>query len=402
MPGKPLVKRLLWLACALGVVAVLVAAFRPRPASVDIVTVTRGPLRVTVDEDGKTRIRERYVVAAPLAGQLLRVELKPGATVLAGQTLVAAIEPEHPTLLDERSRAQAEARVKAAEAGRKQALANEQRARAAHEFAVTDLQRTRDLRVRGSAALHEYESAIQRERTTAEERKASQFGVRIAEFELEQAQAAFLQTRLRSPGEQEAVRFEIRSPINGKVLRVFQESATAVTSGTRLLEVGDPRDLEVEIDVLSADAVKIPPGAPVLLEHWGGEKPLRGRVRLVEPAAFTKVSALGVEEQRVWVMVSFEDPPEKWHALGDAYRVEARIVVWESDNVRKLPSGTLIREGDAWAVYRVQDGQAVHTPVQVGRNNGLEAEVLAGVADGDAIVLHPSDKISDGVAVVPR
>ncbi len=399
---KHLARRLLWLAFAVGSVAVLVAAFRPRPVSVDVVTVTHGPLRVTVDKDGKTRIRERYVVAAPLAGQLLRLELKPGAKVEAGQSVVAAIEPQHPTLLDDRARAQAEARVKSAEAGRKQSRANEERARANYNFAATDLARVRNLRARGNAAQQELDTAVQHERSATEELKASGFAVKIADFELDQAQAALLQTRTRSPGEQETGRFEIRSPITGRVLRVFQESATAVTPGTRLVELGDPADLEVEIDVLSADAVKIRPGAPVVLEQWGGDTPLRGRVRLVEPAAFTKTSALGVEEQRVWVIVAFEDPPTRWEALGDCYRVEARIVIWEKENVRKVPSGALIRQGDEWAVFRVHDGKAVRSPVQVGRNNGLEAEILDGLAEGDAVVLHPSDKISDGVAVVPR
>lgn len=395
-------KRLLWLALAAGGIAILIGAFRPRPVSVDVVTVTRGPLCVTVDKDGKTRIRERYVVAAPLAGQLLRVELKPGAMVEAGQTLVAAIEPQHTTLLDDRARAQAEARVKSAEAGRKQALANEERARASHDLTVTDLSRMRILRIQGSASSQELDTAVQKERSAAEERKAAGFAVRIAEFELEQAQAALLQTRPRSPGDQEAIRFEIRSPISGRVLRVFQESATAVTPGTKLVELGDPANLEVEVDVLSADAVKIAPGAPVLLEHWGGDAPLHGRVRQVEPQAFTKVSALGVEEQRVWVIVALDDPHDRWQSLGDSYRVEARIVIWESADVCKVASGALFRLGSDWAVFRVIDGRAIRTPVRVGRNNGLEAEIQEGLAEADAVVLHPSDKITDGVAVVRR
>jgi HlyD family secretion protein len=236
-----------------------------------------------------------------------------------------------------------------------------------------------------------------------EEERSAQFAVQVAEYEVEQARAALLQVQPPPPGSSARVtRFEVRSPIDGRVLHVFQESEAVVPAGTRLLELGEPADLEVEIDVLSRDAVRIAPSAKVLLEHWGGDAPLVARVRLIEPAAFLKVSALGIEEQRVYVIADLVDPPAKRARLGDAYRVEARIVLWESDDVLKVPAGALFRRGDGWAVFAVVDGRAELRPVQVGHNNGLEAEVLGGLAEGAAVVLHPSDRIQDGVAVAPR
>jgi HlyD family secretion protein len=226
--------------------------------------------------------------------------------------------------------------------------------------------------------------------------------LRIAEYELELARAAFQRTQPRSPGENGSTRLEIRSPITGCVLEVYQESSRTIPVGTELLKVGDMTDLECVIDVLSTDAVKIAGGAKVYLEHWGGERPLLGRVRLVEPGAFMKVSALGVEEQRVNVLVDFTEPRAKWEGLGDGYRVEARIVVWEGDSVLKAPAGAFFRHTDAWAVFRNVKGRARLTLVKPGRTNGLETQILEGLDEGDTVILHPSDRIKDGVPVTPR
>jgi HlyD family secretion protein len=399
---KRLIRRLLLAAFLLGVVGLIVYAFLPQPVAVDVTAVRRGPLRVTVEEHGKTRIRDRYVVAAPLAGRLQRVELKAGHAVAAGRTLVAVIEPTDPALLDPRARAEAEARRKAAEAAKSRALSQLDRARVAQEHARNEHARIQRLSQSHSASQAESQEAVTRERTANEDLRTAQFAAQIAEFELELARAALARTQPPSPGEAEAWRVEILAPIDGRVLRVFQESSTVITPGQRLLELGDPNNLEIEIDVLSADAVKIKPGAKVLLEHWGGAEPLQAQVRLVEPAAFTKVSALGVEEQRVWVVADFADPPARRQALGDAYRVEARIVIWEGDNVLKVPAGALVRHGDGWAVYRLLEGRARLQPVEVGPGNGLETEVLGGLSEGDPVLLHPSDKIHDGGAVAPR
>jgi HlyD family secretion protein len=399
---KRSLRNLLLTAFGLGLVGLLVWAFLPGPIEVDLGRVERGELLVTVDHEGKTRVKDRYVVSSMLAGRLVRIGLKPGDAVAARKTLLAVIEPADPALLDVRARAQAEARVEAAKAAKRQAAVNVERARAAHAQATKELERARRLRPGGVVGAEEYESRLYRAETTAAEVRAAEFAVQIADFELEQAQAALIHTRPRSPGETEPFRFDVPAPITGVVLRVFQESATVVQPGTRLLEVGDPADLECEIDVLSADAVKVRPGQRVIIEHWGGERPLVGRVRVREPSAFTKVSALGVEEQRVNIIVDLVDPPAARPTLGDGYRVEARIVAWEGKDVLKVPAGALFRRGDDRAVFALERGRAVLRPVQVGHDNGLEAEVLGGLEEGDEVVLHPSDRIRDGVRVAPR
>ncbi len=395
-------QNLLLILVGVAVLGLLVWAFLPGAIDVDLGRVERGDLLVTVDHEGKTRVRERYVVSSPLTGRLLRIELHPGDPVTAGKTHLAVIEPADPALLDIRTRAQAEARVEAARAARKQAAANLERARTLAAQAQAELRRARQLLHGRSISPQEHEQILHREQATASEARAAQFALRIADFELEQARAALIHTRPRSPGEVEPVRFDILAPVSGVVLRVFQESATVVSPGTRLLEVGDAIDLECEIDVLSTDAVKVQPGQRVILEHWGGPTPLQGRVRVREPSAFTKVSALGVEEQRVNIIIDLLDPPARRPTLGDGYRVEARIVVWEGRDVLEVPAGALFRRGAGWAVFRVERGRAVPRPVTIGQNNGLKAEVLDGLEEEDRVVLHPSDRVTAGVRVTPR
>ena len=395
-------RRRLGYALATGAMAALVGwAFVPRPVPVDVGTVTRGSMIVTVEEDGRTRIKERYVVSAPLAGRLLRIELHPGDHVEAGKTVIAAIEPSDPSLLDARARAEAEARLGAAKAALDQAGPNLERARTAHSFAASELRRVSKAFENRAATRAELDAVDQKERSTHEEMRAAQFALRIAEFERNLAQAA-LSHGGEGGGTGGRLRFEITSPITGRVLRRFQESATVVSPGSQLVEMGDPADLEVEIDVLSRDAVRINPGNRVLLEDWGGGAPLTARVRLVEPAAFTKVSSLGVEEQRVYVVADFVDPPEKRTTLGDAYRVEAKIIVWESDRVLKVPAGALLRLGDEWAVFTLARGRVEVRPVTLGRRNATEAEVVTGLAAGDTVVQYPSDRIRAGIRAEPR
>jgi HlyD family secretion protein len=382
-------RKLLWpMVVALGVVGLIIYAFLPVRVEVDTARVERGSLQVTVDREGKTRVRERYVVSAPLAGRVQRLELHPGDRVEEGKTVLAVIEPGDPSLLDPRARAEAEARVRAAGEASKLAGTNLQQAR-------TEAERARRLGVGRSISQEELDRAEHKER-------AATFALRIAEYELELARAAFQRTQPRSPGENGSSRLEIRSPITGCILEVYQESSRTVPVGMELLKVGDTAELESVIDVLSTDAVKIAKGAKVYLEHWGGERPLLGRVRLVEPGAFMKVSALGVEEQRVNVLVDFAEPRAKWEALGDAYRVEARIVIWESENVLKAPAGAFFRSDAGWAVFRNAGGMARLTAVRMGRNNGLETQILDGLDEGDVVILHPSDRIRDGVAVTSR
>jgi HlyD family secretion protein len=394
-------ERVIAAAVALGLVAALAYAFLPGPVPAELGAVVRGPLVVTVDQDGKTRVRDRYVVSAPLQGQLLRIALRAGDPIEAGRTQLAVIEPKEPDLLDPREEAQAQAKVKAAEAVLQRTAPLLMAAEAEANLARKELDRLTRLREARVASQQEFDAAAQREQVAAQNLRAAQFASRIAEFELEMARAVLVRSKPRSPGETPP-RLEIIAPVSGRVLRVFQESATVVQAGARLLEVGNPIDLEAEIDVLSADAVKVRPGARVILEHWGGSEPLAGRVRVVEPSAFTKVSALGVEEQRVNVIVDLVDPPEKRPTLGDAYRVEARIVVWEATDVLKVPAGALFRRGDGWAAFVVAGGRAEERAVEIGHRNDAEAEVLAGLGEGERVVLYPGDRVRPGVRVAAR
>jgi HlyD family secretion protein len=381
------------------VIGVLAYAFMPGAVPIETAVVTRGPLEVAVRDDGRTRIKERYIVSAPLAGQLQRIQWKPGHSVKPGMIL-AVIEPTAPELLDPRARAGAEARVNAAGEARQQAQAILERANAALEYATNELKRVHELFQSRTVSIQELDRAELAERTAEGDLNSARFGLRIAEYELELAQTALMRSK---PGAgEDGWRIEIRAPVAGKVLRVYQESTAVVTPGMPLLEVGDPENLEIEIDVLSSDAVKIRPGGKVLLEHWGGPKPLEARVRLVEPAGFLKISALGVEEQRVWVIADFAGPRAEWENLGDAYRVEARIVTWESTNALKVAAGATFRQGEQWAVFQADGGRARLRPVEVGQQGEHEVEVLRGLSEGTRVILHPSDKISDSTRVKAR
>jgi HlyD family secretion protein len=420
-PGSKLFALLIVAAVVVG----LVYAFMPQPIEVDLVEIGRGNLQVTVDEDGKTRIREKYVVSAPLNGRILRISMDPGDEVVSGKTLLTMIEPRDPELLDARSVAEAHARVQAAAAKLRRAEPELERARHAQGMAEADVTRKRGARAQNAISEAELDDAEYIFRQRSEEMRSAKIAQEIAQFELQQAEAALIRSKPRndddtlptasesqdgngapsantSPKEINGWNLPIYSPIDGRVLRVFEESATVVTTGTLLVELGDPSDLEVEIDVLSRDAVKINPGDLVMLEHWGGVRPLKGRVRVVEPSGFTKVSTLGVEEQRVYVIVDLVDPLEERQTLGDGFRVEARIVIDEARDVLKVPTSALFRVAGKHTVFQVVDDVVRAQEVKIGRQNGLEAEILGGLSEGDKVVLHPSDRIEAGVKVKRR
>ena len=386
--------------------AFLLAMLRPSPIVVDVVAVTRGPLAVTVEEDGKTRVKERYVISAPLAGQMSRMELHAGDAVEAERTIITTISPTDPTLLDARSLSEAESRVSAAEAAQEQATARLDAARETHRLADDRWKRAKRLIVSSSISQAEYDQAEHEERIAAGSLRAAEFGYRVAQFELSLAQAAFIRTRPPNGSSTKQQRLDIRPPVDGQVLRVLQESAGVVMAGQPLLEVGNPRELEIEIDLLSADAAKTKPGAKVILQRWGGDTPLEARVRLVEPSGFTKISALGVEEQRVNVIADLVDTvtntKERPAGLGDAFRVEASVVIWESDDVLKVPTGALFRHDDAWAVFVAHAGRVERRKVAIGQNNGQEAEVIEGLAINELVVEYPSDQVRDGARVAVR
>jgi HlyD family secretion protein len=392
---------------AVAVAGALVYAFLPAPIPVDLASATRGPLAVTVRNEGKTRIKDRYIVSSPLAGRVLRIQLNPGDDVVVGRTVLAVVEPADPSLLDARALAQTRANVKAAEAARLRAAAELERTVAALERAQSHFRKVKTLRETGSASSDELEDAELLLRQSTQQHEAAKFNVNIADFELEQAKAALLRFEPKPDDDhggdvEDGWRMEVRSPITGQILRVFQQSAAVVAAGAPLVEVGDPKDLEVVVDVLSTDAVRIRPGNPVRLEHWGGGRTLDGRVRMVEPQAFTKISALGVEEQRVNVVVDFTSPREERDALGDGYRVEADIVVWQSDNVLKVPVSALFRRGDQWVVFVAKNGRAQVREIELGERNDLEASVQKGLGEGELVVVHPSDEIQDGGRIRSR
>lgn len=395
-------ERLVWLGLAAAVVAALAYGFWPRPIDVDLASVARGDLLVEVSEDGKTRVREKFVVSAPVTGQLLRLNLHSGDSIEQGKTVLAVIQPNDPALLDAREMAEAEGRVHAASAAEKQAETQLDRATEAHGLAIHDLTRARQVKESRAITREQFDQAEHKERLAEAEVRAAEFAVKVASFELAVAEAALIRAKPFSGDPTVNGQFLILAPVNGRVLRVFRESAGPVASGTQLLEVGDLTNLELEVDVLSSDAVGIRPGATARIEHWGGGQPLSARVRLVEPAAFLKISALGVEEQRVNVIADFTAPLDQRPTLGDAYRVEARIQVSRVENVAKVPAGALFRRQGDWHVFEVQNGRARLRPVTIGLTNGLETEIRSGLEVGGAVVIYPTDRIQDGTAVQAR
>jgi HlyD family secretion protein len=390
-----------WAVAGLVVLGVLGWAFTSAPIEVEVASVTRGPFRKTIDEDGKTRVRERYVVSAPLAGRLLRVELKPGAAVEVG-TLLATLVPSAPTLFDTRTERELAERVGTTEAGLLRANAAVEHAHVALDQANADLARAAQLAGQGFTSKESLERVQRGVELKAKELKIAEFDGHVAEHQVALARAAQSRARQEAGGSAGGQRWQIRSPVAGRVLRVVQESEAVVPVGTPILELGDPQNLEVVVDVLTADAAAIRPDAEVELDHGGNARPLAGRVRLVEPAAFTKVSALGVEEQRVNVVIDFVAPPEDWQNLGDAHRVDARIVVEKRVDAVTVPLGALFRQDGNWAAFVLTDGRARLRAVQVGPRGGLQAAVEGGLEPGERVVVYPSDAVRDGGRVRAR
>ncbi|MCB1094734.1 MAG: HlyD family efflux transporter periplasmic adaptor subunit [Verrucomicrobiae bacterium] len=392
-----------WLIPLAIIVVLAIVAMQPKPIEVDAGSVIRGTMRFTVDDDGEARVRERYRLSAPLAGRMHRITLKPGDFVKKGDVLVT-LDPGAPDLLDPRARAQAEATMHASTAAVTSARTQLEARSVEAEQLKKAFDRSQVLHEKGNIADAAFEESESAYLAASHARDAAASAVEIAQFELEQANAALLRfdavPEEAAPGD--AWGFSIRAPIDGVILRVEDESERTVQAGVALLELGDPQQLEMRIDVLSQDAVAIKPGQAVLVQHWGGANPLEGRVRRVEPSAYTKVSALGVDEQRVDVLADFVALPGEGETLADGYRIEARIVVWEKADALQVPAGALFRQGDDWAVYKFESDRARLTLLKIGRNNGEVAEVLDGLQEGDRVILHPGDRISDNTLIMPR
>ena len=392
-------RRLPWLGGAL-LAALIVVGLWPKPLPAEVAVVARGDLVVTVNEEGMTRVKNRYVIASPVAGQLRRIEWKAGAIVEAGKTVLAVLESGGADLLDTRSLAQAEARVRAGEAAVAQAQAQRARAGASAKMQRDDFTRQQRLFASGASSRQEIDGAEMRATAAAQEERAAEFAGQIAEFELAQARAVLLRGRPAGLAPSANEPLVITAPVSGRILRVLQESERLVPAGFPLVEIGDPTDLEARIEVLSRDGVAIRPGARVKLEQWGGPEPLNALVRLVEPSAFTKISALGVEEQRVFVVVDLTDPLATRPTLGDNFRVEAKIETWSGKGILKVPAGALFQRGANWQTFVVEGKSAKLQNVTIGRSNGLETEIVEGLGEGRRIIVYPGDQITDGASIV--
>jgi len=396
------IKRGLLIVAGLLILGAIGWSFAPSPVSVDLGQVAKGRLEVTVDDEGETRVKERYIVAAPAAGRLERIAVEEGDPVVADETVLATILPADPSFLSARDEAQAEARAQAAQASKARADADLGRAKAALAYAKTELERSKRLAAQGTIAKKTLDQAELDVQLKAADLESAQSAVHVAAYELASAEAA-----LMGPGQGKADKVEgccivIRSPVTGRVLKRHHESETVVPAGEPLIDVGDPRDIEIVADLLSTDAVKLKPGAHVYIDHWGGPKALNGRLRLIEPSGFTKISALGIEEQRVNVKIDITDPYEDWSTLGDNFRVEVRVVAWAGDDVLKVPVAALFRDAEGWAVFVDHDGRAETRQVTIGHRNDLEAEVTGGLKQGDTVILHPGDQVKGGVRIVKR
>ncbi len=381
------------LALAAGLAGVALAAvlLRPAPTPVEVAVVRRAPLRVTVDEEGRTRVVDRFLVAAPVTGRVARIALEAGDSVRAGQ-VVATLVPQP---LDPRSEEAARARLEAALDAGREAEAAVREARAARDQAERDLARAERLAAAGSISAQQLESARLDAHTKADALEAADFRAQSAAHDAEAARAQLLAS---DPAGGRAPTVAVRSPVAGRILRVPEPSERVVPVGTTLVEVGDPGRLEVYADLLSEDAVRVQPGQPMLVENWGGPGALRARVRRVEPSGFTKVSALGVEEQRVRVVGDFDTLPP---GLGDGFRVDVRVVLWSGDSVVQVPSTALFREGERWQVFGVRGGRARRVDLELGHRAADAAEVRHGLALGDTVVRQPSDRLTDGTRVKP-
>ncbi len=400
MQQRTLFKRMVTLGLLAGLLGFFVYAFLPQPVPVDLAELERGELRLTVRDQGYTRVRDIFVVAAPVSGRLLRIEKLPGDPVVEGQTLLAELLPSDSAILDSRSRQQAQAALRSAEAALSLSLAQYRRAQAELKYAQDELRRAREMARSNTLSRADLERAELNLTTARAVLDSADATRQIREAEREKARALLEAPGTAQTGQKPEV-LRLLAPISGQVLRRLQESENVVQAGTPLLELGDPAQMEIVVDLLSRDAVQIETGAPVLISAWGGAD-LQGRVRRVEPSGFTKISALGIEEQRVNAIIDIIDPRARWSKLGHAYRVDVAITLWQGQEVLQAPTGALFRHDGQWAVFRLAGERARLTPVRIGHSNGQQAEILQGLSDGDQVILHPSERITDDVAVRRR
>jgi HlyD family secretion protein len=387
-----IVKRSFMTLAAIAAAILIALAFRPKPVQVETARTVKGPLQVTVDEDGETRAHDRFTLAAPIGGRLSRIELHEGDEVGPG-TLIATISP---LPLDAREAAEIRARIQAAEARKQETQQQLARWKNDHAQAQRDLNRARALAKERVIAHQELEQAENKQVSTNKEVEAAKFRVQSAIADVEREKAGLISLEEQT---QASRLVALRSTARGRILRILEKSERVVPYGTPIVILSNPNKIEIVVDLLSTDAVKVKPGAPVIIENWGGPKPLRARVRTVEPYGFTKVSALGIEEQRANLIADFVDPPD---GLGDGYRIDARIVIWESPSVLKIPASALFRVGQEWNAFVIDNGRARLLAVEVGHRNASEAEITKNLTEGAEVILHPANDLKDDARVIPR
>jgi HlyD family secretion protein len=390
---------------AIGVTAVIglgIIAFRTEPVPVDLVAVTRGPLQITVNADGKTRIKDRYEIFAPIAGTARRSPVAVGDELIKGQTVVAVVEPVAPGLLDSRSRLQAEAAIQEARAALQVAETRQHQANEELAFAQSQLERTKRLAERGVVSMTQLESDGQRKDIAEASRDTAVASRAMASSALARAEALLVEPADAYRQMAESCCVEIRAPVSGVVLAVDTISEHTVGPGQRLLSIGQTDQLEIVADLLSGDAVRLTVGAEAIVERWGGPEPLLARIRSIEPSARTEVSALGINEQRVYATLDLLSPAHERVGLGDGFAVFLRIIEWSGDDLLLVPLSAVFREGENWGVFAVDGSVAHKTTIKLGKRNGSFAQVMDGLVDGQNVITHPGDAIADGVKIVDR
>lgn len=401
--------RTIWMKRTLGIAALVALSAGavwfawPRPIAVDLATLTKGPMEVTIDDEAKTRVRHLYTVSAPIAGKVLRISppLHIGDQVTKDETVVAVMQPTLPSFHDARTHEELRSALAAADAAVSLAAAEIRRIEAALAFSRTELGRAEALARTEAISLKVLDGARFDVETNEAALASAKAQLEVRRNERDSVAARLGEQSGAIPDPDPACCIQLRTPVTGSVLNIIQESEGVVQAGAPLIEIGDPLDLEIAADLLSIDAIRIKQGAPVWIDNWGGS-PVHGRVERVDPAGFTKISALGIEEQRVRTTIDFTDPPAKWSALGHDYRVIVHVTIWKATDVLTVPVGALFRQGDDWAVFAVKDGRARATIIKVGQRNNRMAEVQSGLAAGDRVVLHPSDRVTDGVTIAER
>ena len=395
-------KRIVMWAAIVGIIVTALAlSFTPRPVMVDLVEVEPGPLVVTLDEEGETRVHDVYTLSAPVAGRVQRIDRHVGDPVTANETVLAQIEPGDPSFLDPRSEAQARAAIQAAAAARDLAAAAVKDAEAHYEFARAEYARMQELIVEGSVSKRDLDTAERDFKARRAGLDTARAALQVRSYELELARAQLVSPLQTQESRENCDCIPITAPVSGRVLQISDRSERVVREGDMLMQIGDPNDLEIVVDYLSMDAVKIQAGQRVIIDNWGGAGPLEGRVRLIEPFGFLKVSALGIEEQRVNVIIDFASD-EGWERLGHGYQVESRVVLWDVDDILTVPLTALFRDGENWALFVEQDGRARLRHVKAGQRNGIIAEISDGLKAGERVVVHPSDRVADGVRIASR